>query len=375
MSRKVDPEAQRLTMERFMRAGIEAIAEKGIDNVTVQYVSEKAKSSRPTFYSYFGDINGLLAETWIFKAPMWLEDISNPLVSPSKLTKHEQRRHLAMSEILAAAHRIPEVLEVVQPVMADWWARFEKKSELEKLQVLWLVAERLGVSITSRVDSLVQSAEFIEPAINALSSIKLPEVKGKATLPKLVGSTSSDETMDMKLLNSAIDVISRGGVNAASMARVARRAHVSTGVMYPRFSGIDSLIENSFEHAVAGVIAENFDAVTNSGFTEDDFGILILAGLQPTREVWRNFRIEIHLGAKGRSNLTKRIQANLRETNLKVASKLHAVKNQELASGPVPYLMHAVGIGFAVLLNAGVPVDKPDHRIITKGLTHLINSQ
>ncbi len=91
MSRKVDPEAQRLTMERFMRAGIEAIAEKGIDNVTVQYVSEKAKSSRPTFYSYFGDINGFLAETWIFKAPMWLADISNPLVSPSKLSKQDLR--------------------------------------------------------------------------------------------------------------------------------------------------------------------------------------------------------------------------------------------------------------------------------------------
>jgi hypothetical protein len=42
MSRKVDHEAQKLTMERFMRAGIEAIAEKGIDNVTVQYVSDKA---------------------------------------------------------------------------------------------------------------------------------------------------------------------------------------------------------------------------------------------------------------------------------------------------------------------------------------------
>jgi hypothetical protein len=27
--------------------------------------------------------------------------------------------------------------------------------------------------------------------------------------------------------------------------------------------------------------------------------------------------------------------------------------------------MHTVGIGFAVLLNAGLPVDKLDHRIVT----------
>jgi AcrR family transcriptional regulator len=375
MSRKVDPEAQKLTMERFMRAGIEAIAEKGIDNVTVQYVSDKAKSSRPTFYSYFGDINGFLAETWIFKAPMWLADVSNPLVSPSKLSKHEQRRHLAMSEILAASHRIPEVLEVVQPVMAEWWSKYEKHSEMEKLQVMWLVAERLGVSVTNGVDPLVQSAEFIEPAIVAVGSLKLPKIGTKAVLPKLVGSETSDETMDMRLLSSTIDVIARGGVKAASMARVARRAQVSTGVMYPRFSGIDSLVENSFEHAILGVISENFTTVGESGFDEDDFGILIMAGLQPTREVWRNFRIEIHLGAKGRPSLSKRIQANLRETNAKVASKLAPVKRQDLASGPVPYLMHAVGIGFAVLLNAGVPVNTVDHRVMTKALTHLINSQ
>jgi len=374
MSRKVDPEAQKLTMERFMRAGIAAIAEKGIDNITVQYVSDKAESSRPTFYSYFGDINGFLAETFIYKAPMWLEDVSNPLISPSKLSKHQQRRHLAMSEILAASHRIPEVLEVVQPTMASWWSQHENSSEMERLQVMWLLAERLGVSITRGVDPLVQTAEFIEPALVAIGSIKVPKLTGQAALPMLAGPKASDESMDMRLLNSTIDVISRGGVKAASMARVARRAQVSTGVMYPRFSGIDDLVENSFEHAILAVISENFTSVGDSGFDENDFGILIMAGLQPSREVWRNFRIEIHLGAKERPSLSKRIQENLRDTNAKVAAKLKPVNSQELASGPVPYLMHAVGIGFAVLLNAGIPVNEVDHRVITKALTQLINS-
>jgi len=190
----------------------------------------------------------------------------------------------------------------------------------------------------------------------------------------LAGPKASDESMDMRLLNSTIDVISRGGVKAASMARVARRAQVSTGVMYPRFSGIDDLVENSFEHAILAVISENFTSVGDSGFDESDFGILIMAGLQPSREVWRNFRIEIHLGAKERPSLSKRIQENLRDTNAKVAAKLKPVSSQELASGPVPYLMHAVGIGFAVLLNAGIPVNEVDHRVITKALTQLINS-
>jgi hypothetical protein len=33
-----------------------------------------------------------------------------------------------------------------------------------------------------------------------------------------------------------------------------------------------------------------------------------------------------------------------------------------------------VGIGFAILQNAGLPVAKLDHRVITAGLTKLLNA-
>ena len=360
-------------MERFIVAGIEAVSKFGIDNISVQYVSELAKGSRPTFYTYFGDISGLLAEMWISKSPEWLKLVSNTAVGHSGWTKNQRVLHSAMSEILGAAHRIPEVNEVVQLGMAAWWEQYSKTSELEKLKVIWLIGERLGVSLTAPIDSNVHQAEFIEPAILMLNDQIAKKPAVALSLPKLSNPAFQDETLDSKLLQSAIYIIANSGVKAASMARIARRTQVSTGALYPRFSNTQDIVEKSFELAISQVVSQNFAIVGNAGFSAQDFGVIIMAGLQDSRQTWRNFRIEIHLGAKNRPSLANRMKKNLRETNAVVAKGLGVVSSAELAQGPVPYLMHAVGIGFAILQNAGLPVAKADHRTITLALTKLLN--
>jgi AcrR family transcriptional regulator len=361
-------------MDRFIVAGIEAVAKFGVDNVSVQFVSELAKGSRPTFYSYFGDINGLLAEIWVAGSQVWLEQVANPTVGHSAWTDTDKRLHCAMSEVMAVAHRIPEVNEVVQLTMHAWWAKYAKSTELEKLKVYWLVAERLGVSITEPVDPNVHQAEFIEKALLALT----PEIATKQPLPlklpKLSDPEFENESLDVKLLQSSIYIIANSGVRAASMARIARRTQVSTGSVYPRFSSTEEIVEASFELAISQIVRQNFAIVGNLSFSSEDFGSIVMAGLEDSRKTWRNFRIEIHLGARSRPSLSKRMQRNLRETNAIVAGGLKPISSPELANGPVPYLMHSVGIGFAILQNAGLPVAKLDHRVITVGLTRLLNA-
>lgn len=374
MPRNVDPVSQSQTMDRFIAAGIEAVAKFGIDNVSVQYVSELAKGSRPTFYTYFGDISGLLAEIWIDRSQQWLELVSNPIRNHSTWTKKEKVLHSALSEILAAAHRIPEINEVVQLSMQTWWKSLPKQSDLEKLKIFWLIAERLGVSLTEPVDAQVHQAEFIEQGIIGLTDKIASKPTTPLVLPKLSDPAFQDESLESKLLQSAIYIIANSGVKAASMARIARRTQVSTGALYPRFSNTQDIVEKSFELAINQVVSQNFALVNGGSFTADDFGAIVMAGLQESRQTWRNFRIEIHLGAKERPSLSSRMKRNLQETNAFVASGLKPIKRQELAQGPVPYLMHAVGIGFAILQNAGLPVAKYDHRIVTVGLTKLLNA-
>ena len=361
-------------MDRFIVAGIEAVAKFGVDNVSVQFVSEMAKGSRPTFYSYFGDINGLLAEIWVAGNQVWLEQIANPTVGHSSWSDTDKQLHCAMSEIMAVAHRIPEVNEVVQLTMQAWWAKYAKSSELEKLKVFWLVAERLGVSITEPVDPNVHQAEFIEKAILALT----PEIAVKQSsplkLPKLSDPEFENESLDVKLLQSSIYIIANSGVKAASMARIARRTQVSTGSVYPRFSSSEEIVEASFELAISQIVRQNFAIVGNLSFSSEDFGVIVMAGLEESRRTWRNFRIEIHLGARSRPSLKDRMMLNLRETNAVVAGGLTSISNPALVNGPVPYLMHSVGIGFAILQNAGLPLSKVDHRVITIGLAKLLNA-
>jgi hypothetical protein len=105
--------------------------------------------------------------------------------------------------------------------------------------------------------------------------------------------------------------------------------------------------------------------VDKGSFGPEDFGLFVSAGLQPPRKTWRNFRVEIHIEGRVNKDLKKRLASSLKATNAAVAKGLTKYDAPKLTESAIPYLMHTVGIGFAVLLNAGLPVDKLDHRIVT----------
>jgi len=376
MARKVNPDTQKLAMAALIESGIAAIAKDGIDQISVQSISDGAKNSRPTFYSYFGDINGLLAEIWLAKADYWLALVSNPETSPAAMNLSDKALNRTITEILAASHRIPEVEELVQPKIASWWSQFKGETSIAQLKTIWLLAERIGVTITDPVDPMVHQAEFIEAALKMIpdSYPSLPKPITKAELPAVSEPSVIGESLDTKLMQSAIAVIAASGVKSASMARVARKAQVSTGAVYPRFSKVDSLVESAFGEAVSEVVKQNFGLLSGSSFTAEDFGSFVMAGLFPERKIWRNFRVEIHLGARNRPALAFRMAENLRETNAQVATRLTTFPIPYLTKGPIPYLMHAVGIGLAVLQNAGLPVGSLDHRQISKAMTEVVNA-
>ena len=357
-------------MTLLIDAGIRAVATEGLDQVSVQSVSTSANTSRPTFYSYFGDINGLLAEIWLAKSDEWLAMLCNPALSIGSLKGEAKVLNSAMSEIFAAAHRIPEVNELVQPSMKKWWDKEKTKPLMVQLKVLWLMAERLGVTITEPVDQDVHKAAFIEAFLNLIpddmaEKLNIPEQK---QLPPVSEPEIVNEDLESRLLQSAVEVIATGGVKSASMARVARKTQVSTGAIYPRYSKVEEIIESSFEAAITQVVRQNFSLLNAPSFSTDDFGLFVMAGLTENRKIWRNFRIEIHLGAKTRPSLAKRMKKNLKETNVAVADRLSAYQVPEIIEEPIPYLIHCVGIGFAILQNSGVPVAQIDHRAISRAM-------
>lgn len=375
MARTLNPETQKAAMAGLIEAGVRAIAEQGIDQISVNSVSQAANTSRPTFYAYFGDINGLLAEIWLAKSKQWLAEVSDFEPPTTNFSAEASDLHRAMTEILAASHRIPEVEELVRPSMQLWWDELSKTSQMNQLKVIWLIGERLGVTLTDLIDPKVHEAQFIEAIIKAIPDDKSGNGGVKFSLPPVSEPDIVDENLESRLLKAAIEIISTGGVKSASMARVARKTQVSTGAVYPRYAKVDDLIEGSFDVAVGKVVQQNFELLQSENFTPEDFGLFVMAGLTPNRAVWRNFRIEIHLGSRGKPALTKRLAESIRLTNASVATKLTIYNQPELTSGPIPYLIHCIGIGLAMLQNAGIPVGELDHRQISKAMVAPLDLQ
>lgn len=366
---------QQKAIDAFIAAGISAVADSGVDRISVSQVTTLAKATRPTFYSYFGDIDGLLAEIWLSHADQWLLDLANPSFSLSSLSKAEQQKWICLAEILAITHRMASVREVVEPMITAWFKPISKGTQLDVLKTVWLVATRLGIVISQSIDPDAAQATIIDPLIQYTpneSTVPLTPLKPTA-LPPISDPKLDESSVENQLIQAAISVIASAGAAAASMTRISRKARLSTGSAYPRFSNSVELINSSFDVAVAEVVRENFSLVDKDGFGPEDFGLFVTAGLQPPRTTWRNFRVEIHIEGRVNKDLKKRLAKSLKSTNAAVAKGLTKYGAPQLTESAIPYLMHAVGIGFAVLLNAGLPVDKLDHRVVTVEFVKLFN--
>lgn len=359
---------QREAINGFIEAGLTAIAQVGIDRVSVSQITNIVQSSRPTFYAYFGDISGLWAEAWLAHGNEFLNKLGDPEYRLEVAGPQEKAKMLALLEIFTVSHRISEVQEIVEPSTHNWWEKQKGNSEFSELKLTWLTANRLGSWLTQPIEPKAIMSSILEPVLTLIGD----KPSGVAAdprfekLPEISDPKSSDESVEGQLLDAAIRVIAKSGVAAASMTRIARNAQVSTGTIYPRYSSGEEILLESFQHAIKQVVDENFSFIDKTGFAPDQFGAVVIAGLSDARSSWRNFRVETHLNGRVHSALAKRMRKSLDQTNLRVASGLAALPISAGEREAVAFLVHTIGIGMALLHNAGVPVAQLDHRVITR---------
>jgi AcrR family transcriptional regulator len=304
------------------------------------------------------------------KGHAFLEWLINPSMSFARVSGDEKVQLEVMAEVFAVAHRIPELSEVVNPSISEWWQTRTHGSEYVALKVSWVVAARLGEILTYKVDSDVTQAVFGELFIWKLGHEcqNPPPPLVSTALPRANDPLADTDAMDRRLMDAAVKVISTSGVAAASMTRISRTARVTTGAAYPRFSDSESLILTAFENWITEVTDENMSQIGPEGFGPDDFGLFVMAGLQANRKIWRNFRVEAHLEGSINLELAASMKATIRATNDRVVrglDQLPATLNQKRA---IAYWVHTIGIGMAILLNAGLAVDRLDHRMITRDM-------
>ena len=352
-------------MTDFRLAGISAINSKGIDRVSVSLICEIAQSTRPTFYSYFGNVNGLLADIWVSECQDFFTRLADPtyVVLGSKLAAHDR----ALVEIMAVSHRNPEVAEVVTRTVQAWWKSIAASDEFKNLKYAWVIGARLGLLMMIAVDPTVKTMVIADQLLNSID--KLATIKNKVTtdlLPPISDPEAKLETVDEMLLAATVNVVANSGISAASMARISRYAQVTTGSVYPRFSNISALILESFEFAAKHVVNQNLANTRDGSFGPDEFGLFVIAGLLPRRKQWRNYRLEAHIEGRVNKPLAKRIQLSNKEVNDQVSQALRKYNIPEPMLIAATHLIHSIGIGFSLLFNAGIPLNELDHRRITR---------
>lgn len=365
---------KRASFDDLLFAGIDAIAAKGIDQVNVTDVTAIALVSRPTFYTYFGDMNGFYAEIWLHHGRAWLDAQFNEAL------EIDPKIDQALLEIFAVSRRIPELIEVVQPEFERWWAENIGQDPRRGQNASWYLGARIGYKISKVVsaksslglplfDKLqISEAEFASPLMAGLGSV--PEV-----LPPMPGIKYSDEDVEKTLTHSAIEVIAKSGVAAASMTRIARRARVSTGTVYPRFKNAESLVESSFAQAIQDIVSGNVVMIEAQGTGVDQYGFAVNAGFKADRQVWRDFRIEMHLAAQHNKSLAKMMEPGFEKTAKLLEDSAVRMGVDESTAAVLAWFMHVHAIGISMIFAVMPSVANQDNRYMTRHLGAALREQ
>jgi AcrR family transcriptional regulator len=350
----------------MLLSGIKAVAEKGIDHTNVSDVAAISGVSRPTFYTYFGDMNGFYAEVWLRFGQEWLNSqLEGAENMPDDIDQ-------ALLEIFAVARRVPELQEVVQPDFARWWNEQTKGNALAEQRLVWKLGFTLGYKMSRHV---TQKSDFGLPIVSFLNlpddAMSLPFLAGlgkvdPSILPPMQGLTLDDDTVESSLTLAAKEVIASSGVAAASMTRIARRARVSTGTVYPRFKNSEILIQSSFTKAIANIVGKNVAIVAERGLGIDEYALTVNAGYGPNRKTWRDFRTEMHIEAAHNPELAKFMESGF-ETAAKFLedSFLEFGIPRELAT-PIAWFLHSHAIGISMIYNSLPSVAEIDYRIMAR---------
>jgi AcrR family transcriptional regulator len=378
MSIAVD-RAARNSHSGFLDAGISLIAKRGIDNITVADISKASGFTRATFYSYFGDLDGLYAEIWILYGRLWLESLAKDDL-PYK-SEADQLRCFAVLEIFIASKRKPTVLEVVTPTVSNWWNDSVSENKADQARLAWIVAGNIGIAISKHLaPSITNVSEIISLLRQMPSDPAVLEAMGLAPTPKttplqavLRSLEVPEQTDEERIKTSTIEVVASAGVADASMTRIARNLQVTTGSVYPRFRNVSEIIGEAFNWGQKKIVEENTSAYATTNSNPDSYAAIIVGANADSRKVWRDFRLEMYLASRVKESLSKALLPGLNEADTLLANFARKNGLPERHIDQIVGLMHALGLGFPALQNAGIDVQGIEHRIPTRYLVSVMN--
>jgi AcrR family transcriptional regulator len=336
----------------------------GVDGLSVAKIAELAKIARSTVYNHFEDIDALLAELWAQRGLEWLDRLADAESFGRQDGSELATFDLAFTEIFAVAHRMPELGQLVFETTQAWWGgRVEPDSAAEQF-LAWRVGTRLGVELSLGVTPSISAANKTIALVAGIvdepkagSRASAATARSNAPRPRLVADPFVDFAgEEERILLAAIKVIAGHGVANASMARIARRAGVTKGMLYPRFNDLDTIIAQGFRLALIRVVDSNTSSISETGLSPEVLMAISTNSFTEDRRVWRQFRTELHVAARHNPSLAANMAEAFEATRValaELAANYTSVPSQVMA---LTQSMQATSVGWPVLFANGVPM-------------------
>lgn len=350
----------------MLGAAIEEIARVGVDALSIQSIAKRAGVARSTLYNHFEDVSDLLAELWVAEGDSWLKRLSGD----SDFEATDSSLNTAMLELFAVAHRFRELGSLVSERSQRWWSGIAQ-TEAQEFRALWLIGNRLGVElsrpVTPKIDSAYLTFGFLE-VLGDLDPAGPPAGQAAPRNPAnlvLVGDPFVDfDSEDERLLLAAIKVIADHGVANASIARIARRAGVTKGGVYPRFNDSKSIVSRGFGLALARVVTANTQSLLDVGFNPDTLTEVALNALKPERAVWRDFRTEMHVAARRSPELATEMAGALELTRLALSTVAENYTKDPEQIYALTQSMQATSVGWPLLYANGIDLSRVNYPLL-----------
>ncbi|MGA1677931.1 MAG: TetR family transcriptional regulator [Candidatus Nanopelagicales bacterium] len=298
---------------------IDLISEEGWDGVTFAKVAKRANLTVGAVYVRAENTAELGTDLWINTLQPYLRDAISALLS-SVYSKNLNRiaeqieawdnpepELISSIEILIAAIFDEDLAEIPKRDMKEIFGNYcSKKYGYNKMQAAansLIIGEALGRALGA-ANGIPPDTPPSEVAENCLAMIESTPIEAKIPKNVFLSAAKADTDPDphTRVLHQAtLKVIGKVGYKRATIARICRTAHVSSGSLFPRFETKSALIAS----AVKALIPSAEDSYAQLEVFSEKYGkieanyIAFLSVFQNLSEEQRKLfleltRIEIH---------------------------------------------------------------------------------
>lgn len=326
-------------------AAIDVANHIGLQHLRFGHIVEETGLTTGALYSRFADHNDLLATLWIdrLRDPFvkLLQDAMAAFDSEDSQAVHDLAERLhklskvewAAIEAVIIAPRIPELDEIVTEDVVECLATLGltpqfSGNDVHGIKVITVISLMFACAFNSFIDKGVDDWKSIfvlhRYVINDLKVANSQKTLAHGPLPV---NADTDDQLRNTLINATAEVIARSGIDGATLARIARRARMTSGAVYTLYETKDELITDAIKVLMSAAHSDTTSLVQESKAVGDTFTSTMQVyslAFDPTRRSFRRFRLEVLTSARTDAD-TKALVRGVYRHRMKDYEKMFAV--------------------------------------------------